>query len=67
MRMLQPDELYRAQGFPDWYITDQDYADKKYAKDKQVAQCGNATPPPFAEALIRTNIPEFCVSREQAA
>jgi len=22
MRMLQPVELYRAQGFPDWYIID---------------------------------------------
>lgn len=23
MRMLQPHELYRAQGFPEWYIIDQ--------------------------------------------
>jgi len=33
----------------------------KYAKDKQVARCGNAVPPPFAEALVRTNLPELCV------
>lgn len=25
MRMLQPRELYRAQGFPEWYIIDRDY------------------------------------------
>ena len=66
MRMLQPHELYRAQGFPEWYIIDQDYRGKKYAKDKQVARCGNAVPPPFAEALVRANLPELCVNREAA-
>ena len=67
MRMLQPHELYRAQGFPDWYIIDQDYRGKKYAKDKQVARCGNAVPPPFAEALVRANLPELCQQKEIAA
>lgn len=60
MRMLQPHELYRAQGFPAGYIIDQDYRGKRYAKDKQVARCGNAVPPPFAEALVRANLPEMC-------
>ncbi len=63
MRMLQPHELYRAQGFPEWYIIDRDYRGVKYAKDKQVARCGNAVPPPFAEALVRANLPEMCVTR----
>ncbi|EJN2431579.1 DNA cytosine methyltransferase [Salmonella enterica subsp. enterica serovar Uganda] len=67
MRMLQPHELYRAQGFPDWYIIDQDYRGKRYAKDKQVARCGNAVPPPFAEALVRANLPELCQAKEIAA
>lgn len=67
MRMLQPHELYRAQGFPEWYIIDQDYTGKKYPKDKQVARCGNAVPPPFAEALVRANLPELCIQREIAA
>ncbi len=67
MRMLQPHELYTAQGFPRWYIIDQDYRGKKYAKDKQVARCGNAVPPPFAEALVRANLPEMCASKEVAA
>lgn len=67
MRMLQPRELYRAQGFPEWYIIDQDYRGVKYAKDKQVARCGNAVPPPFAEALVRANLPELCQQKEMAA
>lgn len=67
MRMLQPHELYAAQGFPSWYIIDQDYKGTKYAKDKQVARCGNAVPPPFAEALVRANLPEMCQAKEIAA
>lgn len=67
MRMLQPHELYRAQGFPEWYIIDRDYRGVKYAKDKQVARCGNAVPPPFAEALVRANLPEMCQLKERAA
>lgn len=67
MRMLQPHELFRAQGFPEWYIIDQDSSGKKYSKDKQIARCGNAVPPPFAEALVRANLPELCCGREVAA
>ncbi len=67
MRMLQPAELYRAQGFPEWYIIDQDFRGVKYAKDKQVARCGNAVPPPFAEALVRSNLPDLCDMKEFAA
>ena len=67
MRMLQPHELYRAQGFPEWYIIDRDYTGTKYAKDKQVARCGNAVPPPFAEALVRANLPEMCKNQVKAA
>ncbi|HCR1927246.1 TPA: DNA cytosine methyltransferase [Enterobacter roggenkampii] len=67
MRMLQPAELYRAQGFPEWYIIDRDYMGNRYAKDKQVARCGNAVPPPFAEALVRANLPEMCLVGERAA
>ncbi|CQD47120.1 putative cytosine-specific modification methylase [Yersinia enterocolitica] len=67
MRMLQPHELYAAQGFPSWYIIDRDYTGTKYAKDKQVARCGNAVPPPFAEALVRANLPEMCIERKEVA
>lgn len=64
MRMLEPYELFAAQGFPDDYIIDHDYTGKTYAKTKQVARCGNAVPPPFAEALVRANLPELCDDKE---
>ncbi|GAL58470.1 hypothetical protein EV102420_11_00400 [Pseudescherichia vulneris NBRC 102420] len=67
MRMLQPRELYAAQGFPEWYIIDRDYMGNRYAKDKQVARCGNAVPPPFAEALVRANLPEMCSAMQEVA
>lgn len=67
MRMLQPHELYLCQGFPKWYIIDRDYLGQRYPKDKQVARCGNAVPPQFAEALVRANLPEMCVQREEQA
>lgn len=60
LRMLVPWELYRANGFPGDYIIDHDYTGKEYKKDKQVARCGNAVPPPFATALVRANFPEWC-------
>lgn len=60
LRMLTPRELYRANGFPDDYIIDHDYTGKPYGKSKQVARCGNAVPPPFATALVRANLPEWC-------
>jgi DNA (cytosine-5)-methyltransferase 1 len=67
MRMLQPHELYLAQGFPEWYIIDRDLDGNRYAKDKQVARCGNAVPPPFAEALVRANLPELCQQAREVA
>lgn len=60
LRMLTPRELYRANGFPDDYRIDRDYTGKEYPKTKQVARCGNAVPPPFATALVRANLPEWC-------
>lgn len=60
LRMLTPRELYSANGFPPDYIIDRDYKGNSYGKSKQVARCGNAVPPPFAEALVRANLPEWC-------
>lgn len=45
---------------PDDYIIDRDYTGREYPKSKQIARCGNAVPPPFAEALVRANLPEWC-------
>lgn len=60
LRMLDPDELYGCQGFPDDYIIDRDYNGKKYPRSEQVKRCGNAVCPPVAEALVRANLPELC-------
>lgn len=62
MRMLEPRELFNAQGFPPDYIIDKDHEGKAYPKSAQVARCGNSVPPPFAEALVRANLPELCVN-----
>ncbi|WP_411501398.1 DNA cytosine methyltransferase [Bacillus thuringiensis] len=64
MRMLQPHELFAAQGFPENYVIDTDNKGNRYSKKDQVARCGNAVPPPFAEQLVRANLPEMCVAVE---
>ncbi|WP_182200154.1 DNA cytosine methyltransferase [Paraliobacillus salinarum] len=63
MRMLQPHELFKAQGFPNEYIIDRDFEGNKYPKTQQVARCGNSVPPVFTEALVRANLPEMCVKK----
>ncbi|MEC3664960.1 DNA cytosine methyltransferase [Bacillus rugosus] len=62
MRMLQPHELFAAQGFPKDYVIDKDINGVRYPKTQQVARCGNAVPPPFAEHLVRANLPELCLN-----
>jgi len=66
MRMLEPHELFAAQGFPPTYIIDRDADGKAYPKSAQVARCGNSVPPPFAEALVRANLPEMCTGAGKA-
>ncbi|GAA0313653.1 DNA cytosine methyltransferase [Bacillus carboniphilus] len=65
MRMLQPHELYAAQGFPSEYVIDKDYKGNPYPKTQQVARCGNSVPPSFADALVRANLPEMCVENSR--
>lgn len=48
LRMLQPRELFRAQGFPDIYRL-------IGTKTDQVRLCGNSVCPPVAEAIVRAN------------
>lgn len=67
MRMLQPHELFKAQGFPDSYIIDRDYKGNKFSKKSQNARCGNAVPPQFSEALVRANLPEICKTKIKVA
>ncbi len=61
LRMLTPVELYKAQGFPEDYIIDHDFRGNPYPKKEQVARCGNAVCPPMAKALVKANLPEYCV------
>lgn len=56
MRMLQPRELYRAQGFPDSYVIDLDVQGKRLTKTAQVRMCGNSVCPPIAAAIVRANM-----------
>lgn len=60
MRMLQPRELFKAQGFPDDYVIEHDDEGKPYPRTQQVAKCGNAVTPPVATAMVRANLPEYC-------
>lgn len=64
LRMLQPRELFRAQGFPDDYIIGDNPAQGlKLTKSAQVRMCGNSVCPPMAKALILAN---FAHEREIA-
>lgn len=60
MRMLEPHELFTAQGFPPDYIIDRGPDGRRLSKAEQVRMCGNAVPPPFAKALVEANLPELC-------
>jgi len=65
LRMLTPRELFNAMGFPSDYIIDHDVNGKEITRAAQVARCGNAVCPPMAEALVRANLPELCIPKEE--
>lgn len=58
-RMLQPRELYLAQGFPASYIIeigiDEHGQQIKLTKTEQTRMCGNSVCPPLARALVEAN------------
>ncbi len=59
MRMLEPRELYRAQGFPESYQIAPVINGKPLPKRAQVRMCGNSVSPPLASALARANVPDL--------
>ena len=67
LRMLQPHELYRAQGFPADYIIDKGADGRKFTKTEQVHMCGNSVSPPPMAALARANDPWRAAAREAVA
>jgi DNA (cytosine-5)-methyltransferase 1 len=66
LRMLNPRELFRCQGFPDSYVIDPPCPaagrgpPRRLPKNAQVRMCGNSVCPPVAEALVRANFPGEC-------
>jgi len=59
MRMLQPRELFRAQGFPETYIIDRGADGRTLPKTAQTRLCGNSVCPPLARALVEANVGEI--------
>ena len=67
LRMLQPAELYKAQGFPDDYIISHGADGKPFTKTQQVHMCGNSVSPPPMAALARANDPWRAIELQAAA
>ena len=67
LRMLQPAELYKAQGFPSDYIISHGANGKPFTKTQQVHMCGNSVSPPPMAALARANDPWRVIERQAAA
>jgi DNA (cytosine-5)-methyltransferase 1 len=65
MRMLQPRELFRAQGFVDRYVTDPEYLGKPLTKAAQVRMVGNSVCPDVACAIVGANCSEMRIRRGQ--
>lgn len=69
MRMLQPHELYRAQGFPEEYIIDrglyEDGEESPFTKTNQVKMCGNSVCPDLASALVSANVPDLIAGQSK--
>lgn len=55
LRMLQPAELFRAQGFPETYGIEYGHDGRKFTKSTQVRLCGNSVPPLMMAAVCREN------------
>jgi DNA (cytosine-5)-methyltransferase 1 len=56
MRMLQPHELFAAQGFPGDYDITTGPGGKRLTKTEQIALCGNSVCPPQARALVAASL-----------
>lgn len=70
MRMLEPRELFNAQGFPPDYEIEHVIIDgkrKRLPKHAQVRMCGNSVPPVMPDALISANAPELSRHKRRRA
>ena len=55
LRMLQPRELFNAQGFPEDYVIDVESNGKPITKTAQIELCGNSVCPDVARAIVGAN------------
>lgn len=55
LRMLKPEELKLAQGFPKEYVIDHDIDGRVISHKEQVAKIGNSVVPAMAKALVEAN------------
>ncbi len=67
MRMLDPRELFNAQGFPADYEIECEIDGRKLPKHAQVRMCGNSVSPPPAAALIAANVHELATNKTHQA
>jgi DNA (cytosine-5)-methyltransferase 1 len=67
MRMLQPHELFLAQGFPKSYVFTHNAEGEKFTKREQVNKCGNSVVPLMAKLLTDVNYTPNKISLEAAA
>lgn len=56
LRMLKPEELKRAQGFPASYVIDRYSDGTRVPKAEQVAKIGNSVVPTMAREIVRANV-----------
>jgi len=66
LRMLQPRELARAQGFAESYLLDAPHLGRPLPKHAQVRMIGNSVCPPMAEVLVRANFAQNVHLRKAA-
>ncbi|WP_199506869.1 MULTISPECIES: DNA cytosine methyltransferase [unclassified Psychrobacter] len=70
-RMLQPRELFRAQGFDDSYVIDRGIDEHgeiiKLTKTAQTRMVGNSVCPPLAQALVEANFKHELSYKEKIA
>lgn len=67
LRMLQPRELYTAQGFPTSYVIDRRADGSTLPKSAQVRMCGNSVSLPPMAAIVRANYSDAAVAAERNA
>ncbi len=61
MRMLEPEEMKRMQGFPESYVIDHDIDGRQISRKEQVAKIGNSVVPAMAKAIVQANCAALAV------